>query len=487
MFIIFFRKWFFVILIVLIFALSGIYLIFRNKYIPVPTPVPIDIDSICFNSTFREKVYNVGCSFAIDKDGIIWVALSTAKVASDIQIPADKTKLGDLCLLGIDPEKKEGEQIVYNRCFVDSFFPIMNETNYSLAIDKDGIIWLAGEKYTLLTLGGERSDNKLWILGIDPKKKESEQVVYNRCFADYVFDCISPSITTGKDGKIWVSVTTLKKLTPDKEGISFGRPANQSDILLLGIDPKKQESEQIVYHRRLGSSRDEMALAIAIDTDGNLWVLGRLSDYNEGDFDVPVSKNGERIWLFAIAPDKSEDKQIVYNHRFGGYRSIVSITVGKDGVIWVLNSGLNARNISLTGIKNKRVVYDQIFEGNFNLYSVSLTVDTDGIIWIATQPDLRNRRNYSYARYEVLLLGIDSKKKKDEQIVYNRSYERKNFISNLDNFYGDKMSFQTVYSMLISANGTLWMLGASSDGSEDSCIRDDSPKRNLWLLGVKTP
>ena len=399
----------------------------------------------------------------------------------------------ELCLLGIDPKKKKGEQIVYKRSLPGSSPPFVLSNHYSLAIDKDGVIWLARDKYISYSISSEKKLMpdlesgclKPWLLGIDPKKKESEQIVYDRCFdfKDFYFydiDTKTASIAIGADGEIWILGTTLD--------CSSTFPIGGSNIWLLGINPKKHESEQIVCDKCIGNDRHETALALTIDTNGNLCILGRHRGQYIGD---KRNRTNDSIWLVAIDPKQSEDKQFIYHYNFGEDVSKASIAVGKDGTIWVLKCALNERNISLVGIKDKRVVYNHIFELNFNLAHASLTVNADGIVWIAVQPDLMKLGRD--ARYEVLLLGVDPKEKKGEQIVYNRSYGRKNFIAEVD--------FLQTPSVQIDINGTLWMLGevpvSYDNGTEWLTQSQDyenmrlstkiTSDKNLWLLGVKTP
>ena len=452
-----------------------------------PTPVdktPTSIDNISKlidkNIIISEHIFkgsgiDVGASVAISPDGIVWVIGIAESDTEPGSIPPSKHKESDVWLIGIDPKKSKGEQIIYNRCFGGDG----SDAGYDIAVAQNGIVWIVGGTNSSAGRGdipkSKYENLDAWLLGIDPKKNDSNQIIYNRCFGGNNQDLMT-SITLSQDDIIWLSGETNS--TGGKGDIPLSKHKD-NDGWLLGIDPKKSESKQIVYNRCFGGDENDKfsARALVIDKNGTLW-LTATTDSSPDTGDVPQSKHEMRdIWVLGIDPPKSESEQIVYNRCFGGNgdETSSSIVVDSEGILWVLgDTSSNAPNdhlsydIWLLGLdpkksEDKQIIYNRCFGNNAaNDESRVMAVDKNGTLWLVGTAN-------GTESFSAWIAGINPRKSENEQIVYNRLL--------------DKESYSNVLGIAVDKN-SIWMTGIFKQfpGNKKSL---DKPDFGLWIVGLK--
>ena len=361
-----------------------------------------------------------GQSIAIAPDGIVWVAGSTENIEGVEASPSQKDDR-EGWLIGIDPKKSKSEQIVYNRRFGGNHL----DTLYYIAIGKDGIIWLVGQTNSDAQTGDIPKSaiwgQKVWILGIDPKKSEDKQIIYNRCFGGDRF-LFFRDAAMGEDGVLWIIGHISGSVGLGDAG---DIPLSEDcELWLFGVDPKKNVNKQIIYNRCLKG--DWRKVCLDVGKDGTLWVVGRTNDSEETEAgDIFNNKYKEQdLWVLGIDPNKS--KQIVYGQNFGGdgYENLASIAVDEDGILWVL------------GTTRSKKGSGDIPKG-YNILS------------------------------EMWLFGIDSKKSEGKQIIYNRCFDQKGFLSG-------SLDFPEV--MAIDKDGLICIAGMTRG----------SITTDIWLTGIDT-
>ena len=479
-----FQKIFIPVLIAIVFSCGC-----SNPYGWLP-PTSTDKNFILFDRTLKGDDSAMGLSIAIAPDGIIWVLGSTKSTVGIGDVPSSKHKDRDAWLIGINPEKSESEQIIYNRCFGGDD----GDSASSMIVAKDGTIWLAGSTSSVAGTGdipaSKQKERDVWVIGINPKKIESEQIIYNRCFGgDYNDSTIK--IVFDNKGILWLlgSTDTVKIIN------RIAGPGTKY-IWILGIDTKKSENEQIVYKRDIKGAGSYFCRAFAVAKDGTLWLVGRTNDtkYNIGNTDeigdIPPSKYGRQdIWLLGLDPKKSEDKQIIYKRCFGGngIENIANMVIDKDDVLWIAGeteesaisesgdvpkSAHFASDVWLLGIDTKKrtgqeIVYNRSF-GKYGMDNpTAIAIDKDGILWLTGESiDFR----YSKSIAATWLLGIDPKQSEDKQIIYNRI---------LDDKHGN-----SIYSIAVGTD-SIWSTGLFRHflGKKKKTL--DRANSGIWVIGVK--
>ena len=346
-------------------------------------------EQIIYNRCFGGNRRDTFRSITIGKDGIIWLAGETSSSGGTGDIPKSKPLLIKSWLLGIDYKKNKDEQIIYNRCFGGDTFDFFKY----VTIGEDGILWLMGETNSKAGTGdipiSKEKDEKLWLLGIDTKKSENKQIIYNRCLKG---DSKKVCMTIGNNGILW-----LAGIADISNGIEvsdiFQSKHGGRDIWVLGIDSKKDKSKQIVYGRSFGGESNEQVTSIALDKDGILWVLGTTKS-EKGSGDIPKSDNLlSEMWLFGI--DSSAEEEFIYNRCFGKSELDFpkAMTIDKDGLIWITGSrsdkitntiwsiGIAPKKSESEQIVSDQFLYEKVAEAGQTDEPTSIAIDKNGIVW----------------------------------------------------------------------------------------------------------
>ena len=297
-------------------------------------PNKSEAEQITYNRCFGGDSYDFASSIAVSSAGVVWVVGFTESEVGSGDIPSSKHARSDVWLLGIDPKKSETEQIYYNRCFGG----YTNSDDAWALLLSDDVVWIAGGAYSASGSGdipSKHGNNDIWILGINPKNSEDKQIVYNRCFGGSGHDYGS-SIALSPTGIIWVA--GYAKSAPGSGDIPLSKHGVLNDVWVLGINPQKSESEQIVYNRCFGGDEHDYANSITVSSNGIVWVAG-YTESTPGSGDVPTNKHGNiDAWVLGINPTKTEDKQIVYNHCLGGDkddRAMLAVA-SNSGQVWAI-------------------------------------------------------------------------------------------------------------------------------------------------------
>lgn len=361
------------------------------------------------------------------------------------------------------PPVSNDKQAFYSNTFLEE-----SDLGYFLdsVISPNGIIWISGDINIYPEDGGSNKKNtQLWLLGIDPKKDKDAQIIYKRFFKN---NYGSKAIAIAPDGTLWIAGNTSKK--------------NYNDtFFIMGIDPKKNEDKQITYERYFEEGNGA-AESILFDKKGILWLTGSKSSNQTSN---------KELWVMGLDPKKQKDKQIVYEEFFGGkiYDSGKAITISDDGIIWIagdthIKEDGNLFNVWLRvlGIdpqKGGKIVYDRRFGGDKKTGSSkahSILVSSNGTLWIMGSllgspgdgdvPDAA-----SIPVNALWLLEIDPKKRKDEQIIYNRYFGKAGIAVD----YGKDMQ--------LDENGIVWIAGKTYK-SRMPLDPNSKSKECTWLLGV---
>ena len=134
-------------------------------------------------------------------------------------------------------------------------------------------------------------------------------------------------------------------------------------------------------------------------------------------------------------------------------------------------------NFSYGSAPTTAPIYNRCFGGDLNEMGYSVCVSTDGTVWVtgetkSTDGDVPNTKHGITENSDLWLLGIDTTKSKDKQIIYNRC------------FGGDLNDIGL--SVCVSTDGTVWVTGYtdSTDGDVPNTKHGITKNLDLWLLGI---
>jgi hypothetical protein len=234
-------------------------------------------------------------------------------------------------------------------------------------------------RYRLLardTVGVDVTDfDRSRMLVIDPVLN------YASFFGGSSTDVIN-AVTAGADGLIYVAgYTTSNDLQPTFNGVNGGI-AGGKDAFIAAFDPARFGGQSLRYLTYLGGGRDDVATAIAVDANSNIYVAGTTSSS-----DFPLAGNsvqtalalGTTATVFnadAFVSVISQSNGLVYSTYFGGTGDDLPYGIGLDanGFIYV------AGTTTSTDLPVTSNAYQAVNWGPSDMFFLKLDVN-------ATSPD----------------------------------------------------------------------------------------------------
>ncbi len=238
-----------------------------------------------------------------------------------------------------------------------------------------------------------------------------------------------------------LSKSSIKALDYDSQGslvvLSNTRnfDADGLDILLATFSSKGD----LIRALRLGGLRDDSGRALVIDTDGSVWIAGYSERFGLGANDA---------FLVQLSPSH----ELITAKVFGAERNDVfqALTLDNQGSIWVVGEtysfGVDERDILLTKFSPKGELIEALrFGGTYTDFGNALAVDSQNTIWLASTV-----QSFGASGSDLLLVSLTS----DANVL--RAFR-----------WGGSGN-EYIYSLLVDANGKLWVAGSlGSFGAEN--------------------
>lgn len=279
---------------------------------------------------------------AMDKEGNIWVAGYTT--SSDFPAAGDAYKNSytagrDIFVTKIDPRREREEQIVYST-FIGG---TGNEEPAAIAIDDDGFVYVCG--YTnsgdfplagsaFQGAPGGRED--AFILKLNPRVGGADGLVYSTYLGGAAADRATAMAV--RNGRVYVVGYTNSETFPTAGPAVRTERAGDWDAFAAIIDTVRgSASETLVYGTRLGGSRTDAAMGVALDPAGNMLITGFTSseDFPIIQRAIPVSYKGATdAFLTRIDPTRPE---VTFSTLIGGSDTDAgyAVTIDGMGAVWV--------------------------------------------------------------------------------------------------------------------------------------------------------
>ena len=187
--------------------------------------------------------------------------------------------------------------------------------------------------------------------------------------------------------------------------------------LPLVIDPVYQ------WHTFHGSSGEDRGQGIAVDTDGNVYVTG----YSDATWGIPINSYSGGRAIVVVKLDSSGAYQWHTFHGSGGWASGSAIAVDTDGNVYVtgvstatwgtpLNPYSNGAEIVILKLNSSGVHQWHTFHGSGDWdYGYGIAVDTNGNVYVTGHswsswgtPINPHSRNYESGNDDIVVLKLNS-------------------------------------------------------------------------------
>ncbi|MBI3684032.1 MAG: SBBP repeat-containing protein [Acidobacteria bacterium] len=318
---------------------------------------------------------------AIDRDGGIWVAGSTAAQfdAPGPNDPFQKSPKGRTDVFVAKYQRDDSGQ------FSLKFFTWLggtgNEEVRAMTLDSLGRVYLTGiTDSTDFPTGGFFSQESnggeidAFVTVIDPKFSGIDSVVHSSYYGAAKTD-IANAIAVDAAFNIYVAGYTTSENLPGTSGGAQGVGRGGWEAFLFKLDPSN--TSPLRYATYFGGDSTDIGTGVAVDSRGIVWLTGHTSSS-----DFPVTANAHRSehlsffdgFLVGLDTNKAGLEGIVYASYFGGNGADFprSLRAAADGTLWVAGYTFSTDlPVTATAVQSR-------LSGNADVFVMGLNVARPG-------------------------------------------------------------------------------------------------------------
>ena len=241
-------------------------------------------------------------ALALDKHGKIWIAGGThSTIHSTVLYPTtangySRTNNGasDVFVTQLDPTQQGSAQLVYSTLIGGSH----NDIAKAMVLDTEGMIWIAGsthyDSYPTTSNAYKLTDNgqdNIFVTKLSPSVEDTTQLVYSTVIGAISKQEVN-ALALDEDGNVWITGYTRSSsrdypTTSDAYDTTLN---GGDDVFVTLLNPTVTGSRQLVYSTFIGGGQDDVASALAIDEDGNAWIVG-YANGNNPNYPYPTTSN----------------------------------------------------------------------------------------------------------------------------------------------------------------------------------------------------
>jgi hypothetical protein len=213
------------------------------------------------------------------------------------------------------------------------------ETIISVAVDNDGIVYVAGNTGTQDFSGTDgvyqqstKGDQDVFIARIDPSKPNGDSLVAFTFLGGTAADTVSRMILA-PDGNLYLVGYTASGDFPMAGSSVQTTLSGTLDAWVACLDRTLLGQYALSYSTLIGGSANDMAYGIAVDANRSMYVIGTTNSTDfplSGDALQPASGGGRDTFLVKLDPGSGTS---VYSTYFGGD----STDEGRDVVVTAPN------------------------------------------------------------------------------------------------------------------------------------------------------
>ena len=224
------------------------------------------------------------------------------------------------------------------------------DIGYAIGHDANGYLYIAGTTYSsdFPTAGAATGNTPpggedLFLAKIDPR---NSQVVYAGFFGGSGNDSFG-GMVVDPSGNVYLTGTTASSDFPSANGAKTSL-GGASDAFAMKLDL----FETPIYSTYLGGTGVENGNAIALDSQGRMWVTGgtQSTDFPTTNGFQTASGGSQDAFVAGIDPTQSGSGSLIYSSYLGGtwWDTGRGIAAAPDGSVWVVG-GTYSYNFPVAG------------------------------------------------------------------------------------------------------------------------------------------
>lgn len=356
-----------------------------------------------------------------DNLGFVYIAGSTGSIDFPRGGPSPQQEFGgetDAFVTQLRPDDPGGEILWFSAFYGGPAKDVAN----AVALDAEGNVYIAGYS-TSETLAGQPTDtlqsiNRGGFEGFIAKMRPgaSSPLTYSTFFGGSRTDVIN-AIAVDAAGNVYVAGYTGSEDFPNTIDSHRDRGVNSIDTFIAKMDFRRPFLDSLLYCRYTGGGNLDVAQAMAIDRDGQIWLAG----YTVST-DYPVTQHAYRATIaggtdgFLTRYDltRPTNEEITYSTYLGGRATdvIYGLALAQDGRVAVAGytfsddfplldsqppSGARAgADAFFTLIDPSRtgdagLVFSRVVGGVYTDVATGVAVAADGTLYVSgasTSPDI---------------------------------------------------------------------------------------------------
>jgi hypothetical protein len=249
-------------------------------------------------------------------------------------------------------------------------------TAYGIGHDSNGLIYIAGDTSTPdLSFAGapyqslEAGGIDVFFVVINPALAPDSQIIYGTYIGGTSDDDFG-AMVVAPSGDVYMTGTTFSTDFPTVNPYQtslFGTSGSNNNVFALWFSP----AQALNYSTYLGGSGDDAGKAIAVGSNGKIWIGGdtQSTDFpNTGGFqDTLIGK--QNMFVAGFDPSATTTATLIYSIYIGGthWDEAYGIALAPDATIWLAGATYSP-DIWIVG----NSVYQNIYGGDGDAYVAHL-------------------------------------------------------------------------------------------------------------------
>jgi beta-propeller repeat-containing protein len=293
---------------------------------------------------------NLNAAFILKRPVAYQIAASGARVAIDSRFRRNADGSYGFALGRYDHQR---ELVIDPVVTLEQYFAgSSQDIGYAIDHDANGLLFIAGTTYSsdFPTAGpaagtGPIGGEDLFLAIIDPTAPPASQITYAAFIGGSANDSLGGMVVDSK-GFVYLTGTTASTNFPTVNAAQTTLGSTTTNAFVMKLDL----FEVPLYSTYLGGSGTDTGNAIAVDSQGRIWVTGGTQSPN---FPIPsgfqAAQGSQDAFVSGIDPTQSGSGSLFFSTYLGGtwWDTGFGIAAASDGTIWVVG-GTYSYNFPVT-------------------------------------------------------------------------------------------------------------------------------------------